>query len=409
MDDYSKQMQKHIRKQKLRDARRKSGPRTHMKKPRLKKISPRGFDDWDDFDDIENMESVMPKGDRERRREIEKKAFRSSSDRNLGVVTDSIDTESVFEFAPSASALVVEVSSGMCRVDLNGEILLCSVRGSLKSQETRYINVVAVGDQVVVSTNGNGQGVVESVLPRRSVLPRPYSPDKGVRSSLKQIVVANVDRLLIVASWREPFIWPAIIDRYLITAERNNIEAVICINKIDLIEDRDEFEKLVETYSILGYRLIMTSAISGEGINELRSLIKGGMSVLAGLSGVGKSSLLTKVDPNLNLKVGHVSERGLFTGQGRHTTTQSSLWKLANGGIVIDTPGVRSFGIAGISPLDLSSWYSEMKDHAKKCRFSNCTHMIEPDCGVKSAVKVGLISDIRYKNYTQIFDELSIT
>jgi ribosome biogenesis GTPase len=129
--------------------------------------------------------------------------------------------------------------------------------------------------------------------------------------------------------------------------------------------------------------------------------------VLAGLSGVGKSSLLTAIQPDLNLKIGQVSDHGLFTGQGRHTTSQSRLWKLNNGGMVIDTPGVRSFGIAGIRPSELSSWYPEMAPFIKNCRFGNCNHINEPDCGVKSAVETGELSDLRYKNYTQIYEELS--
>jgi ribosome biogenesis GTPase len=406
---YIQGTQKHIRKQKLRDARRKSGPRAQEKKPRLKKVTLNDWDDWDDLDEMEfdNYQPIISHSERERRREIEKTISGDANRKSRGVADPTITAAP--QDAPSrTSALVIETSSRMCRVDLEGEILLCSLRdASLQTQETGYTNVVAVGDQVLISRTGNGEGVVEAILPRRSVLARPYSPDVGkVIADLEQIVVANVDRLLIVASWREPYIWPALIDRYLITAQRNELPAIICINKVDLIEDQAEFEATIAPYQNLGHRLILTSAVTDVGIAELSELLSEGTSVLAGLSGVGKSSLLTAVQPSLDLKIGQVSEQGLFTGQGRHTTTQSSLWKLENGGIVIDTPGVRTFGVAGIAPSELASWYPEMVV-AGQCRFGNCTHINEPGCAILAAVENGSISDLRYKNYTQIIEELS--
>ncbi len=403
-------MQKHIRKQQLRDARRKAGLRAQTKKPRLKKISTNDWDNWDELDELEldTYESILPKGERERRREIEKQAFGGGSNGNSQGIAESEGTESTPNSSLGTSALVVEAGSGLCRVDLDGEIILCDIRGNIKDVVTGYVNPVAVGDQVLVSNNGAERGVVEAVLPRRSVLARPYSPDVGkIIEGLEQIVVANVDRLLIVASWREPYIWPALIDRYLIAAQRNQLEAVICINKVDLIEDQTEFEATIAPYRELGHRLILSSAVTSAGIDALRELLSESTSVLAGLSGVGKSSLLTAVQPSLNLKVGSVSEHGLFTGQGRHTTTQSSLWKLENGGVVIDTPGVRTFGVAGIAPDELASWYPEMVSLAGQCRYGNCTHTTEPDCAIQAAIQDGSISDLRYKNYRQIFEELS--
>jgi ribosome biogenesis GTPase len=302
---------------------------------------------------------------------------------------------------------VIEASSGTCRVDYHGVTLLCELRGNLKEAQTGFVNPVAVGDWVLVSKNSAERGLVEAVLPRHSLLSRPYSPDEGVfLEDLHQILAANVDRLLIVASWREPYLWPALIDRYLIAAQRNRIEAVVCINKIDLIEDQGAFDDFFEVYRRLGQEMILTSVVTRQGIDALEVLLKRGTTVLAGVSGVGKSSLLTEVQPNLNLKTGRVSERGLFTGQGRHTTTQSSLIRLDNGGIVIDTPGVRSFGIAGITLKALADWYPEMAPHLPNCRFRDCLHISEPDCAVLEGVKHGKISRLRYKNYTQLLDEL---
>jgi ribosome biogenesis GTPase len=293
-------------------------------------------------------------------------------------------------------------------VDYFGQYLLCDLRGNLKDKDDRYVNPVAVGDWVLVKQDGNHRGIVEAVYPRKSVLTRPYSPDEGkVVEDLFQIVAANVDRLLVVASWREPYIWPALIDRYLISARRNQIEAVICINKIDLVDDWQEIRNLVEVYQNLGYPLILSSVVTKEGLEELERLLGDSTTVLGGLSGVGKSSLLNTIQPDLDLKIGGVSESGLFTGQGRHTTTQSSLWQLENNGIVIDTPGVRSFGLAGLPPSSLAGFYPEMDRYIQDCRFSNCSHIIEPGCAIKNAVDKGQISKLRYKNYTQLHEELS--
>ncbi|KPL06883.1 hypothetical protein AMJ86_06750 [bacterium SM23_57] len=324
----------------------------------------------------------------------------------MNINTDGHDIER--EKTGTIQGLVIEAVSGMCRVDLNGKIFLCDIRGTIKDSDSGYINPVAVGDHVLVSRVGLDRGIVEEVLPRQNVLARPYSPDQGkFLEDLQQIIVANVDRLLIVASWREPYIWPAMIDRYLIAASRNNLRVVICINKTDLIDDLKDYQELVGIYKQLGYDLIETSIVTKDGIEDLRVILKDGLTVLAGLSGVGKSSLLTSIQPSLNLKTRKVSERGLFTGQGRHTTTRSSLIKLVSGGWVVDTPGVRSFALAGIQPRELANWYPEMFPYIKDCNFSNCTHIDESGCGILNAVQNGSVSNLRYKNYTQIFDELT--
>jgi ribosome biogenesis GTPase len=410
VEKHIKGMQKHNRKQNLRAARRKNCSRNRDRKPRQKKISPTNWDHWDDLDEvtIDTFEPIVSHNSRERRREISKQAIADDSSSDTRQVADPNRVSYPRESSDTTQGLVIEAVSGMCRVDLNDDILLCDIRGNVKDAQTGYINAVAVGDRVIITKNGFGGGVVEAVLPRRSVLSRPYSPDVGKTiEDLEQIVVANVDRLLIVASWREPFVWPGIIDRYLIAAQRNNIETAICINKTDLVEDQVEFNAIIKVYQELGYPLILTSAVSKAGIDELKALLKDCITALAGLSGVGKSTLLTAVQPSLNLKTGQVSEHGLFTGQGRHTTTQSSLLKLDMGGVVVDTPGVRSFAVAGINPLDLAGWYPEMLPYINDCRFGNCTHINEPGCGILTAIQNGNISQLRYKNYTQIFEELS--
>ncbi len=385
---------KGIQKQEIRNARKKTKKKKRTtQKPRRKNWISDSYDTWDNNAHIDE-ERILPRGENERRQNLEAEAFDEtllSSEPASDMETDSDQT-----------GLVVEVSSGLCRVEIGDKRFICTLRGNLQTQETGYSNLVAVGDHVIISEKGNESGVVENVLPRRSILARAH----GRVLSLQQIVVANVDQVLIVASWREPHIWPKLIDRYLIAAERNKLNAIICINKIDLIEDLKEFAKIVQPYTKLGHRVILASTITGEGIDELRSLLKESTTVLAGLSGVGKTSLLTTIQPSLDLQTGSVAEKGLFRGQGKHTTTQSSLWKLENGGIVIDTPGIRDFGLIGIRQSELSNWYPEVRKLSGKCKYTDCAHLNEPNCAIKNAVTTGDISPIRYKNYLAIRETL---
>ncbi len=411
VERHIKEVKKNSRKQKLHDARRKTGRKNTTKKPRLKKIS---LNDWEALDGFEfdNFSKIMPLGSGEYHREMEKIVINERTKEHSTSTQYQVLLENDLENDQNECirCLVIEASSSMCRVDYKGESIVCELRGNVKDAMTGYINPVAVGDWVLVTSDGFNRGVVEAVLPRRSVLARPYSPDQGkILEDLYQIVAANVDRILIVASWREPYLWPALIDRYLITAQRNRIEPIICINKIDLVDDMQELSEVVQVYEKLNYKLILTSATNQEGIEPLRRIFQDGTTALAGLSGVGKSTLLTAVQPSLDLKIGEVSERGLFTGQGRHTTTQSSLWQLENGGVVIDTPGIRSFAIAGIQPTELGNWYHEMVPHIPDCHFNDCTHIDEPECAVKHAVEQGKVSRLRYKNYIQLYQELSST
>jgi len=400
-------MEKHNHKQQLREARRKNGQTNLRKKPRLKRISPQEFSDLNEYDEMafDNFEPILPRGTHERRKQIEKQAQGITLHTGHENTTRSYP-EPPHEKEKILEGLVIEAGSAMCRVDIDGEVWLCDLRGALKNPDSGYVNTIAVGDHVHVRNTSPGQGVIERIQPRRSVLTRPYSPDVGKTSDLRQIVVANLDQLLIIASWREPYIWPALIDRYLIAAQQNGIQAIVCINKIDLVVVPAEFEEVANTYRTLGYPLILSSVISKNGIQEIKKLLENKTTALAGLSGVGKSSILNAIQPKLKLKVGVVSDRGLFTGQGKHTTTQASLWRLDNGGVVIDTPGVRSFGVSDIEASELASLYPEMIPFVEKCRFSNCTHRDEPDCGVINAVGTGLISPLRYKNYQQILDEI---
>jgi len=398
--------QHHDAAEKMRKVRKQIKHNRESRGPRCKEWMPASLDDLDEFDDSSRSERVMPRGERERRREIwkalaalEEEAEEGTDADEEGLSADGTLSTSGPEEAVGQRGVVVEVSSSLCRVDVDGRSLMCGIRGSLSAQDTGFTNVVAVGDEVVISQNGSDQGVVEAVLPRRSVLARPdvFSPH------LRQVIAANVDQLLIVASWREPHLWPELVDRYLITAERNNLVPIICVNKVDLAEDEAACRAALQPYVDLGYRVLFTSARTGEGIGRLRKVLHGKMTVVAGLSGVGKSSLLAAVQPGLQLRVGEVSE---YSRQGQHTTAQVSLLKLQAEGAVIDTPGIREFGLSGLGRAELVRFYPEIAAVQWRCRFNDCSHTHEPGCAVKVAVGQGLVSEMRYHSYEKIYHTL---
>jgi ribosome biogenesis GTPase len=259
--------------------------------------------------------------------------------------------------------------------------------------------VIAVGDEVLVSRNGLDRGIVEAVLPRRSILARP----DPFYDHLQQVIVANASQLLVVASWRDPALWLELVDRYLITAARNNLLPVICVNKLDLAEEPADCRAALQPYLALSYRVLFTSALTGEGVGELRKVLQGETTVLAGMSGVGKSSLLMAVQPGLQLRVADVSD---YSHEGQHATTQVSLLKLETGGFVVDTPGIRQFGLSGLRRKELARFYPEIAVVEQRCRFGDCSHTHEPGCAVKKAVRQDHVSKTRYHNYTRIYHTL---
>lgn len=371
---------------------------------RRKNWMPASFDDMDDLYELDypRDERIMPRGERERRQDIEAAVL-------AAVKGEKVDNDAEMTPTDETSGrrgTVTEVSTSLCRVALNGRDLVCSIRGALSAEGSGFTNVVAVGDRVMVSTNGSDRGVVKTVLPRQSVLARPSVLRDGGRVRdlhLQQVIAANVDQLLIVASWRAPTLWPELVDRYLIAAERNHLSPVICVNKVDLAEDIATCRAELRPYLDLGYRVIFTSALSGKGIGKLKKTLQGQTTVLAGMSGVGKSSLLTAVQPSLQIDTREVSDH---SGEGRHTTTQVSMKALDMGGFVVDTPGIRDFALSGLRRADLARFYPEIAAAARRCRFGDCTHLHEPGCAVKAAVRQGNVSATRYHNYKCICDSL---
>jgi len=350
-----------------------------------------------DPEDIENygLERVVPRGREENRVKLWTKV-----EEELQLSPDGTKSMIALEIPDNwQQGVVTQVSTSLYHVDLGEQVTLCAVRGALSAGDTGYTNVVAVGDQVLVSLDRAGDGVIEHVLPRQTVLARP----DVVNQDLSQIIVSNVDQVLIVSSWEEPPVWLELIDRYLIAAAEGQMEAVICLNKIDLALDERECHEEMAVYQELGYTVLFTSAETGQGIDELREHLVGKQTVLAGLSGVGKSSLLMAVQPDLELRVAEVSG---YSGEGRHTTTQVSLLKLDEGGYVVDTPGIRELGLIAVHRHELVLYFPGIAALVDRCQFNDCSHTHEPGCAVVQAVESGDIAWTRYASFLSIYESL---
>jgi ribosome biogenesis GTPase / thiamine phosphate phosphatase len=273
----------------------------------------------------------------------------------------------------------------------DGTVYRCATRRILKTLASDERHAVAAGDRVLFRPVDNAElkeGFIERVEPRRGILCRE------VRQR-RQILVANVDLIAIVSSAAEPRLKPNLIDRMLVAAEKDNIRPVVCINKIDLVDAAD-LQPLVGVYSQMGYEVLLLSAITGFGVDRLHRLLHGRSSVLAGQSGVGKSSLLNCVDPSLHLRVQTVSED---TEKGKHTTSTARLMPLKDGGYVVDTPGIRQFHLWDIVPQEIDGFFRDLRPYVSLCRFPNCTHTHEDDCAVKNAVADDRLDERRYESY----------
>ncbi|MEJ2719576.1 MAG: ribosome small subunit-dependent GTPase A [bacterium] len=294
--------------------------------------------------------------------------------------------------------LVVRVTGKEIWVQTDGGMIPCLLRGRFRRQRAEFR--ITAGDRVEVSppASPGSPGAVEAVRPRRSWLSR----FAGGREAAERVIVANVDLLFVIESIRSPGLSLPFLDRVLVSAECGHIEARICVNKVDLVDERREVSEISSLYAPLGYPVVPTSAKTGEGLDVVEGLIEQGIYAFVGRSGVGKSSLLNQIEPDLDLPVGSVAEK---TGRGRHTTTYSQLFPL-KGGHVADTPGMQTFGYPGTSAQDLPGCFPELRNRGRGCRFQPCTHSHEPDCDVKEAVEAGEIAPSRYQSYLSMLAEV---
>lgn len=311
--------------------------------------------------------------------------------------------------------IVIREYRGMYEVETGRGVVPCVIRSKLRKNliypespnrrqtvetvaRTETVNPVVVGDRVQIEDAPDGTGVIETVLPRRTKLSRPAPGRRG----LEQVMIANADQLVIVFAVKEPDPHPRLLDRVLIAAEAGNVTPVICFNKIDLLGP--DCLDLAGRYERVGYRVIRTSTLSGQGVEDLRQALRDRLSAMTGPSGVGKTSLLNRLQPGLGLKVQELSQA---TGKGRHTTTALAIYKLESGGMVVDTPGIRAFELWQVSQDDLPAFFPEMRPYLGQCRFDrNCSHVSEPNCAIKQAVAVGAITAERYESYVKLWKEV---
>lgn len=301
------------------------------------------------------------------------------------------------------TGLVVKAQSGFFTVETEDkQRIVCQIPGRLK-KERLDTAIVAVGDRVTISLDEPGKGVIEFVSERISVLSRarPGRDVRKVLSDQEQVLVANPDQVIFVFSIRRPRPSLRKLDRLLVVAEMNELPVLICINKIDLAL-LDEAKETFKIYEQIGYQVIYTSAVQGTGVDELRRLLRGKISVMTGSSGVGKTSLLNAIQPGLGLQVRAVSGA---TDKGLHTTRHVELVSLDVDGYVADTPGIRAVALFDLEPGEMDGYFREIAPLVVNCQFSDCTHRHEPKCAVLAAVKSDQISFERYDSYLRLREE----
>ena len=304
------------------------------------------------------------------------------------------------------NGLVITDQSGFFSVEAgDGKVYVCRLRGRLM-EEAQSSDIAAIGDRVKITVSEDGTGVIEEVQERISVLSRAMRTEGNRGAGQRErehVIIANADQAIFVFAAAQPTPNFRLLDRFLVTGEKAGIKnLVIVVNKIDL-EDISDINADFAPYEKMGYRVLHTSARDGVGVLEMRQLLKDRISVFTGPSGVGKTTLLNLIQPGLGRAVKAVSQT---SSEGVHTTRDSALIKLTNGGHLADTPGIRTLALWDIEPEELDAYFVDIASYVPKCRFGDCTHHNEPGCAVRSAVDEGVISRKRYQSYLSLRDEL---
>lgn len=282
--------------------------------------------------------------------------------------------------------LIIKAISGFYYVECDEKIYECKARGIFRKKKLSPL----VGDHVEISLVDDEKGIIEEVFPRKTELIRPP--------------VANIDKVLITFAVKEPTPNLSLLDRFIVFSEKENLEIVIVLSKIDLDENEEITNSIKDEYEKIGYKVIPVSAEKGTNIDLIKEELKGCISVFAGQSGVGKSSIINAINPKFNLETAEISKK---LGRGKHTTRHAQLYKIGEDSTIADTPGFSSFELSDIEVDELKEYFIEFNKY-ENCRFSaKCIHVNEPECDVKNAVEKGEISIRRYQSYIQILDELT--
>lgn len=283
----------------------------------------------------------------------------------------------------------------------DGTVSLCRLRGKIRLDGLRTTNPIAVGDKVFYEKENNKETcVINKILPRHNVIVR-----KSVNlSKASHIIAANIDQAILVATIAQPRTSTGFIDRFLVTAEAYHIPVTIVFNKYDLYDDEQKeiVNSLINTFEEIGYQSFVLSAVTGYNCDRLKDVMKDKVNLFSGHSGVGKSALVNRLDPKLNVRVGEISD---VHEKGKHTTTFSQMFPLDFGGYIIDTPGIKEFGLYDMEKETLSQRFPEMRQLMHECKFTNCTHLHEPHCAIKKAVEDNIIADWRYTDYCNMMEE----
>lgn len=282
----------------------------------------------------------------------------------------------------------------------SNQLVECKIKGNFRLKGIRSTNPVAVGDRVSITPNQEGTAFITSIEDRKNYIIRK-SPNLSKQS---HIIAANVDQAFLVVTINRPVTSTTFIDRFLASAEAYRVPVVLLFNKTDALEDeeREYQQMMIDLYETVGYQCLAISAANGSGMDKVRELLAGKTTVLSGNSGVGKSTLINSMLPDVQLKTAEISDAH---NAGTHTTTFSEMLELPEGGYIIDTPGIKGFGTFDIEPEELTSYFKEIFHFSKDCRFNNCTHTHEPGCAVLKAVEEHYIAQSRYLSYLNMLED----
>lgn len=284
----------------------------------------------------------------------------------------------------------------------DNRLMQCRIKGKFRLGNLKLTNPIAVGDKVWVDQEKNLEtGVIAKLFPRQNYVLRQSTR----RKHYMHLIAANIHQAFIIVTIQNPMLKPGFIDRFLLTTESHNIPSYIIVNKADIYTDDDlAIQKgLAMLYEEIGYKTVLVSAQTGEGIDKLKELLKDKKTLLSGHSGVGKSSLVNSIQEGLQIETQEISD---YSGKGMHTTTFAQMYDLQIGGQIIDTPGIKEMGFINMDPMDVAHNFREIFDTSEHCKYGDCLHMNEPKCAVKEAVESGAISLLRYQSYLSILDDV---